>query len=115
MVELLNVSLIIVNILVLLGVVYFSYTIYCYNRANKDWLVVTGALLLMALRSLLSLFVEFGFLGKISEVVQRFDLLLFPLLISICFFWGLKGMKNSFETFSVIQKKAKEVSKEVKK
>ena len=100
----------VVQIIIQVIAIQYAYSIYRYNRTNKAWLSVIGALLLMMLRRVTVLLIELNLFPPLSGVIQFTDRFILPFLISCLLCLGLWSMKNNFENFSFIRE---EVSRKV--
>jgi hypothetical protein len=100
-------SLGILQIIIQLIAVYYSYRIYLFNRLNKAWLTLTFGLILMALRRITASLVEFDIIPSFTGFISDIDRFILPTLISICLLMGLFYMFKNFENFEIIEKKIK--------
>lgn len=100
--------LIILQIAIQIVAAYSAYIIYQYNRISKAWLAVIIALILMTLRRVTVLLINFDILPQLTGSIQLFDSIVLPFLISIFLAWGMWTMAKSFRGFELLEKKVSE-------
>jgi len=95
--EILNTSIIALQIIFQIFASYFSYKIYKLNNFNKGWLLVTIALLIMIYRRFITLFIELPDPIKSSNIIELLDRIIVPILVNLFLFLGLYIIKRSLE------------------
>lgn len=83
----------------------YAYKIYAYNRLNRGWVAMIFALILMTLRRITALLIEFKLFSNFDGWLAYTDRIVLPSLISILLFIGLYVMFKDFENFEVVEKK----------
>ena len=102
----------VLQIVIQLVAVYFSYIIFTFNRLNKAWLAVILALILMTIRRFTVLLTELDALPALTGTIQFIDRIILPFAISIFLAVGLFTMMKKFETFEVVEKATKKKIKD---
>ena len=85
---------------------YLSYVVYTYNRTSQTWLAVTMAFIVIVFYRTIVFATDFGLYGLSSSFLKSVEGVLFVIIITL-FIWGFWSMKRSFETFDVVEKRAR--------
>ncbi len=81
----------------------FAYQIYTFHQLSKGWLAVPLGFLLLAIRRIIILSFELGYIQ--TEVFRPFvDSVFLPFIISLLLVIGIWVMYNNFQKFSILQK-----------
>jgi len=97
-----------VEVLVLFTAAYFSYAIHLHNRVSRAWLFVSAGLVLMGLHRAGVLVVGAGYVAAPKGVLWSVSVVLLPFVYSLLLALGLMYMKQNFERFEVLEKRARE-------
>ena len=98
-----------------LAAAYLSYRIYKFNRVNKGWLMVTIALILMAVGRIFAVVLLLGWANELPPIVAFIDSLVLPFLISVFLLIGLYSMFRNFVSFDIVEKNVQDKIKNFKK
>ncbi len=100
MVDLVSVSLGLVQIVVQLVAVYLAYRLTRITGAFRAWYMVILALILMTVRRVTALMIQTGWIPALTGSLAFIDQILLPLAISVLLVLALFGLVRLFENQS---------------
>jgi hypothetical protein len=83
---------------------FFAWRIFLFNRMDRGWIAIVFAMVLMAARRVLNLFLQAGFISPMP-IFSEMDTWI-QLLISVSVVTGMYSMYKSFEGFAIVDAKA---------
>ncbi|HIH20066.1 TPA: hypothetical protein HA244_02250 [Candidatus Micrarchaeota archaeon] len=78
---------------------YFCFKIYRHNRRYAPWLAVSIGVLLLPIRKVAALTVQFNSFPGYSQTISEFDMLIIPLVASLLFLYAFWSIKKEFDVF----------------
>ncbi len=94
------------TIVIQFAAAYFSYVIYKYNRLHSQWLAVTVALLILGVQRTTTLMTGLGWFPEFTTLMGVLNQITLPFIVSVFLMVGLFRMKENFERFEVLERKA---------